>query len=225
VPIPRSFNRSGLDGKNIVSITRDTVVTGQLVNNYLYLLISGDENPTFYKIKIDKTGQETLADYTINPACAVGNSIYYNDTQESHFLYSLNTASDISSEVFEGNIWFPSVDGDYVYYLDLDNNYRLCRYSLSQNVIEVLTDDRVEFYNEAYGYIYYQTSGSTPQLKCMLTDGSDNTVVAEGVYNSINITSQYVYYKEYENDSSWYHIRLGSYYGEEFYAAANAVTD
>jgi hypothetical protein len=225
VRIPRSFNRSDLNGKNIESITRDTVVTGQLVNNYLYLLVSGDDEPSFYKIKIDKTGQETLASYIVNPACAVNGHIYYNGTQEDHFLYSLDTSNDSTSEILEGNIWYPSVDGNYVYYIDLDNNYRLCRYSMSENVTEVLGNDRVDYFNEAYGYIYYQTSGSNPQLKCMSADGSGDTVVADGVYNSINITSQYVYYREYENDTQWFHIRLGSNYGEEFYAAQNAVTD
>lgn len=45
-----SFNRCDLKGRKAVGITRDVVVTGQLVDNYLYLLTSGDEHPVFYKI-------------------------------------------------------------------------------------------------------------------------------------------------------------------------------
>lgn len=225
VQVPRSFNRCDLNGKNTASITRDTVVTGQLVNNYLYLLAAGDPNPSFSKIKIDKSDQRLLADYIINPACAVGDHIYYNGTQNDHFLYSLNTANDASREVFEGNIWYPSVDGDYVYYLDLDNNYRICRYSMSQNVIEVLTQDRVDCYNEGSGYIYYQTSGNNPQLICMMSDGSGKTVIADGVYTNINMTSNYVYYQEYGDEAALYHSRLGSSYGEEFSQARNAATE
>lgn len=223
VQVPRSFIRCDLDGENIASLTRDTVVTGQLVNNYLYLLVAGDPNPSFYKMKIDKSEQKVLADYIVNPACAVGDYIYYNGTQNDHFLYSLNTANDVSSEIFSGNIWFPVVDGDYVYYLDLDNNYRICRYSMSQNVIEVLTQDRVDYFNEGHGYIYYQTSGNDPKLVCMMSDGSGKTVIADGVYNNINMTSFYVYYQEYGDETTLYHSRLGSTYGEEFTAARTAA--
>jgi len=223
VSVPRSFNRCDLNGKNISSMTRDTVVTGQLVNNYLYLLVAGDSDPSFYKMKIDKSDQEVLADYIINPACAVGNYIYYNGTQNDHFLYSLDTSNDVSEEIFEGNIWFPVVDGDYVYYLDVENDYRICRYSMSQNVIEVLTEERVDYFNEGYGYIYYQTSGSNPRLVCMMSDGYGKTVIAEGVYNNINMTSNYVYYQEFGDESTLYHSRLGTAYGEEFSAARAAA--
>lgn len=222
VSAPRSFNRCDLNGKNIASLTRDTVVTGQLVNNYLYLLVAGNSDPSFYKMKIDKSDQKVLADYIINPACAVDGYIYYNGTQNNHFLYSLNTSNDVSDEVFEGNIWYPAVDGDYVYYLDVGNNYRICRYSMSQNVIEVLTEDRVDCFNEGYGYIYYQTSGNNPGLVCMMSDGSGKTVIADGIYTNINMTSGYVYYQEYGDETTLYHSRLGSTYGEEFTAARTA---
>lgn len=223
VSAPRSFNRCDLEGKNTASLTRDTVVTGQLVNNYLYLLVAGDADPSFYKIKIDKSDRTPLADYIINPACAVGNYIYYNGTRNDHFLYVLNTENDVSTELFEGNIWYPIVEGDYVYYLDVENNYRICRYSMSQNVIEVLTEDRADCYNEGYGYIYYQTAGSNPALVCMMSDGSGKTVVAEGIYTNINMTSGYVYYQEYGDETTLYHSRLGSGYGEEFTAAKTAA--
>jgi hypothetical protein len=223
VRVPRTFNRSDLDGKNIKSITRDTVVTGQLVNNYLYFLVTDDNGPSFYKIKIDKSDKEQLADYIVNPACASGNYIYYNGTENDHFLYSLNTLNDSSGEVFEGNIWYPVIDGNYIYYLDVGNGYKICRYSMYDSTFEVLSNDRTDMYNVGNGYIYYQTAGSNPQLKYMLTDGSNNTVLADGVYNNINMTSMYVYYQEYGDESTWYHTGYGATYWESFNAAAAAV--
>ena len=103
------------------------VVTGQLVDNYLYLLISGEENPVFRKIKIDKSDSKDLAKYEVNPACARDGIIYYNGTQSNHYLYSLNTANDSVTELWGGNVWYPVIDGDYIYYLDVENDYRLCR--------------------------------------------------------------------------------------------------
>lgn len=206
----KSFNRCNLKGKDVTGLTRDTVITAQLVDNYLYLLTTDDDGPHFSKMKIDKSETVNLADYEINPACAVNGTIYYNGTDSNHYLYGLDTANDSSYEVWKGNIWYPIVDGDYVYYLDVANNYRLCRYSFSQDVIEVLTNDRVDCFNVGSGYVYYQKSGDTPQLKCMYLDGSNAMVIAEGVYNNINMTSQYVYFQEYDDELSLFHAYIGS---------------
>ncbi len=221
----KSFNRSNLNGDNAIGLTRDVIVTAQLVDNYLYMLATSPESPTFYKMKIDKSQMTKLADYTINPACAVDGTIYYNGTQTDHYLYALNTGNDTVSEIWQGNIWYPVVEDEYVYYLDVANNYRLCRYNLSQDVIEVLTEDRVDCFNVDYGYIYYQKNGTSPQLKCMRTDGTDVLVLAEGNYTHINMTSQYVYFQKYGDDVSIYHSPLGSNAFSVFQAAKDAALE
>ncbi len=212
----RSLNRCNLNGQKAVGITRDVVVCGQLIDNYLYLLTAGNEHPVFYKIKIDKSEQVHLADYSINPACAYNGMIYYNGTQGDHALYRLNTANDVSETIWNGDLWYPVLNDDYIYYMDVSSNYRLCRYSLSQQTVEVLTNDRVDCFNVGSGYIYYQKNdAASPQLKCMHTDGSNVLVIAEGVYQNINMTSQYVYFQEFGDEKSLYHARLGNnQYGE-----------
>ncbi len=219
----KSFNRCNLSGKHATGLTRDIVVTGQLVDNYLYLLTSTSDGPAFYKIKIDNTDKTPLANYLVNPACAVNGRIYYNGTQSDHYLYALNTADDTSSEIWRGNIWYPIVEGDYVYYMDVANDYRLCRYSFSQDIIEVLTEDRADCFNVGSGYIYYQKNGASPQLKCMRTDGTEVKILAEGNYCNINMTSQYVYFQEFGDDISLYHSPLGSEGYSSFQGALEAV--
>ena len=223
VRMPHSFNRCTLKGTDTTSLTRDTVVSGQLVNDYLYLLTSVGGKISFYKMKTDKSDQTVLADYEVNPACARDGIIYYNGTQNDHYLYTLNTSNDVSTELWRGNIWYPVLDGDYVYYMDVDNNYRICRYSLSQNVVEVLTNDRADCFNIGNGYIYYQKNGSNPELICMRMDGSEPITVAEGTYTNINMTSRYVYFQEFSDPDSWYHSYLGSSYTELFFGAREAA--
>lgn len=215
----RSFDRCKLNGSSSASLTRDTVVSAQLVDNYLYLLTAPRTGPLFYKIRINKKDKVTLAEYNINPACAENGVIYYNNTQEDHYLYALNTKTEAASIVWRGNLWNPVKEGDYVYYMDVANNYRLCRYSLSQDVIEVLTHDRVDCFNVGGGYIYYQKNGADAQLKRMLTDGSNMAVIAEGNYTNINMTSQYVYFQPFGDETVMYHSPLGSGYYERFQAA------
>lgn len=205
------FYRCNLNGKKITTITEDVVVTGQLVDNHLYLLTAGNETPIFKKIKIDKSDETVLAKYQVNPACANNGTIYYNGTQNNHYLYALHTENDTVEELWAGNIWFPTYyNGDF-YYLDVANNYRLCRYIVSENIVEVLTNDRVDCFNIGSGYIYYQcNSKNAPALKMMSIDGKDATVLAEGIYTQIHLTSRYVYFRAYENESMFYHAPIGS---------------
>ena len=222
---PRSFNRCELDGTSITSLTRDTVVKAQLVDNYLYLMTTGEEGSLFYKMKTDKSDRVDLASYDINPASVQNGIIYYNGTQIDHYLYSLNTANDVSSEVWAGNLWYPIVEGDYVYYLDVENNYRICRYSFSQGAIEVLSNDRADCFNVGHGYIYYQKNDTEPQLICMRTDGSERRVVMDGTFTDINMTSKYVYFRDFWNENSMYHSPLGYNGAETFRKAIEAAAD
>lgn len=218
-----SFMRCKLDGSGGESLTRDMVTSGQLVDNYLYLMTIADTGQAFVKIKIDGSDNQLLANYQINPACAANGIIYYNGTRNDHYLYTLNTANDASSVLWQGNLWYPILEGDFVYYMDVANNYRLCRYSLSQNVIQVLTEDRVDCFNLGSGYIYYQKNGSVPQLICMRTDGTDPRVIAEGNYTNINMTSQFVYFQLFGEEGTMYHSYIGSSTCEAFSAAEAAV--
>ena len=220
----KTFNRCDLNGGNITGLLQDVVIDAQLVDNYLYMQVSQKGKLRFIKMKIDKSETVDLADYIINPACARDGVIYYNGTQEDHYLYALNTANDVASVVWRGNLWNPVLEDDFFYYLDVENDYRLCRYSLSRDTVEVLTNDRVDCFNVGSGYIYYQKNDSAaPQLRCMRTDGTGNTVIAEGIYTNICMSSQYVYFQEFGIDNACYHSWIGTADYSEFTAARDAA--
>ncbi len=221
----RSFERCKLNGSNSTSLIRDVVTVAQLVDNYLYLLSPAKSGPLFFKLKIDNSERVDLGNFSINPACAENGIIYYNGTDTNHYLYGLDTATDTPHEVWRGNLWYPIVEGDYVYYMDVANNYRLCRYSRSQNNIQILTQDRVDCFNVGSGYIYYQKNGADAQLKCMRTDGSDVKVIAQGNYTNISMTSRYVYFQEFGNDTVLYHSPLGTGFYETFQNALDAAEE
>ncbi len=206
----KSFNRCKRNGKNAQGMTRDVVISAQLVDNYIYMLIASDDGPVFSKMKIDKSDSAVLAQENINPACAENGMIYYNNNGDNHNLRCWNTTTDTSHDIWANNIWNPILYGDYVYYMDVENNYRLCRYHLINNEIEVLTEDRIDCFNVGNGYIYYQKNGEDAQLKCMQLNGSNPQVIADGNYTNINMTSYYVYFRDFENETVWYHTPIGS---------------
>lgn len=204
---PYGVYRSKLNGKKSVGLDRCHIINLRLCGNYLYYeKYDNKEAVSLEKIRIDKKEKQTVAPkMIINPNCYVDGKIYYNGDATDHYLYALDTATDVSGVVWEGNLWNPVVQDGYVYFMDVGNDYRLCRYSLTNDVVEVLTHERIDMFNVYENYIYYQVSSPTqPALKRMMTDGSSPELVQEGVFQNINITSQYVYFNAFGEPSPVY---------------------
>ncbi|HKM34602.1 MAG TPA: DUF5050 domain-containing protein [Lachnospiraceae bacterium] len=194
--------RSTLSGKDITCLKRCLVFNLQLVDNYLYYLTSGDQGTSFCKLKTDKSDEKILEKNGVNFACAQSDgTIYYNGDERNHYLYRFDTHSDSSSTIWKGNLWYPVYDNGYIYYLDVESDYRLSRYSLSEDVVEILTHDRIDCYNLAGGYIYYQkNSTEDPALKRMTLDGQNVETIMQGNYTNINVAGQYVYFTAFGSD-------------------------
>lgn len=194
--------RSKTDGKSSACLVRDACVTMQLVGDYIYYQRYNNNDFTkFYKLKTDKSENVLVSDEIINPAACNNGIIYYNGQGSDHYLYALDTRNDSVSTVYEGNLWYPVYKDDYIYYMDVGEDYSICRYSLTSGTVEILTHDRADSYNVGNTYIYYQKNDAdAPALMRMRLDGSEPEVVAEGNYCNINITSSYVYFNEFNNE-------------------------
>lgn len=218
--------RTSLDGKNSECLDRNAAVTMQLAGDYLYYQRYTNQDFTkFYKVKTDKSENVLVSDSIINPAACSNGIIYFNGTEKDHYLYALDTRTDTISTVFNGNLWYPAYYDGYIYYMDVSSNYRLCRYSLTDNTVEILTNDRVDIFNVGDTYIYYQRNSSTePALMRMHLDGSNPEIVAEGNYSDINLTSSYAYFHAFGEDVPVYHTPVnGAVNVTVFTAAMDAV--
>lgn len=214
--------RARKDGTDPTCLDRNAAVTMQLIGNYIYYQRYNSADFTqFYKIKTDKTDNVMVADAIINPGAVSNGIIYYNGQDTDHYLYALDTRTDTSSLVWEGDLWYPVYRDGYIYYMDVADNYKICRYSLSDGTAETLTQDRADSFNLSSSYIYYQKNDATaPALMRMRLDGSDPEVVADGNYSDINITSQYVYFHEFNNEVPVYHTPADSAVDVQIFTAA-----
>lgn len=221
----RGLYRLTHDGKNFSCVDRTDTSMLLLFGNDLYYENYDDETfSTLKRCGIDGKDKQSLSDYPLTAASVYNGQIYLNGTKDDHYLYTLNTATGELNLVLDHNMWDPIVDGDYVYFMDLESNYYLCRYSFSTNTVEILTKDRVDFYNLYGNMIYYQTAGKSPALMRMHTDGTEPEVVAEGAFSNINITSNYVYFNGFQEDVPVYKTpTFGGINVTTFDAAKNAA--
>lgn len=216
------------NGGRTTCLTRDTAMLTLLVDDYLYYQrFDSKEGITLNKLKTDKSKETVAADFNINPASIENGLIYFNGTGKDHYLYTLDTRTDTIETLWNANLWNPIAYGGYVYYMDVLNNYRLCRYSLSDGTIQVVTGDRIDCYNIYGNYVYYQKNDAeAPALKRITLDGQNEEVIREGNHENINITSNYVYFNEFEQPMPVYKTPAdGSVHVTTFDAAANAAAE
>jgi len=218
--------RSKIDGNDSFCLNKDPSGIVKLVGNYIYYQHYDNENGmTLHKISIDKKEEEEIANYIINPSSYGIGYIFFNGIENDHHLYQLNVNSNLITSIWDGDLWNPTYHDGYIYYMDISSNYKLCRYSLQNKMVEVLTNDRLDFFNIYEDIIYYQKSSTTsPALKRMNLDGTNPEIVDEGNFQNINITSRYVYYNAYDIPVPVYKtVTYGPINIETFGAAADAI--
>lgn len=218
--------RSTKKGTKVTCLTSDTSLTMNLIGSNIYYQagtgtgvglkrvdIRGDEDP----VVIEDT-------FVLNPACALDGKIYYGGTMNDHYLYSFDCASETASALWDGDVWNPVWQDGYFYYMDISDNYKICRYSPSTQSVDILTHDRADNFNVGHGYVFYSVSvGDMPGLYRMRLDGSDRQLLAAGYVRDINITSSYVYFRYFEADTPVYCLPTMGGSVSEFTPAAQAA--
>lgn len=191
--------RAPKKGGAATCIDNSPVAALNLVGNYLYYQhYDVPTNTTFYRSRVDKKERGQITDSLINPACAENGIIYYNGIESDHYLYSYNTATGVSSLIWDYDVWNPIYQNGSFFYMDIHNDYALCRYDLNTQTAVTLSSDRIDHFNVLNGVIFYQISSEdSPALMRMNTDGSHVELVANGIYENINLTSQYAFFSEY----------------------------
>lgn len=193
------------DGKGEVFILDEApAMYASLVGNYLYYLHYDTETATtFYRVKNDGTEMEQISSQPHYPCATNSQYIYYNGISGDHNIYQYDTVTGSRSVLYTGNCWMPVIDGDYVYFLDLDNNYALAKVDLSNNEKTIICNDFVECFNLYNGTIYFQRGGNSPALCKINTDGSQYTVIKDGAYNSLNIAGGILYFVEFSSEKMY----------------------
>ena len=213
-------------GTKVKCLTSDDSLIMNLIGNTLYYQAGTGTGVGLKKVDIRGDEEEQVIEdsFVLNPACAVDGRIYYGGTQKDHYLYAYDPVSDTASAIWDGDVWNPVYEGGYFYYMDISDDYKICRYSPMNQTVEILSHDRADNFNVGYGMIYYCVSvGDAPGLYRMRLDGSGKEPVALGYFCDINMTSTYTYYRTFKTDTPIYCVPTAGGSAFEFTAARDAA--
>lgn len=197
----KGLYRTDLSGKNKVCLYSGSVGTAQLINNRIFFQnYSNDYGFHLYSIDIDGKNQKEVLKEAVNPTGYFDNALYFSNYNDNHNVSKMNPDSFEKETFYEGNCYFPTIQENYLYFIDVDNNYSLAKVDLTTNEKITLTTERLDTYNLYHDTIFYQVSDNErPCLKRMKTDGSGIEVIQNGVFHDINITENYTYFTAYNS--------------------------
>lgn len=191
-----------------------------LVGNNLYYLHYDKKNATsFYTVGIDGKNLKMVSDEYMFTCNAIGSYIYYNDMAYDGSIYRYDTSSDSYTVLYEANTYKPIViSEENTYYLDVDHDNRLMHINLDSPNPVVVTEDSIDLYNVYGSYIYYVAYTKNGSSLCRIkNDGSEFEVIAEGAYNTISATSNYIYVTEYGTNKMYRFPTTGTAELEEYH--------
>ena len=199
------------NGKNQVILDSDPCMCACLVGDFIYYLHYDKKNSTdVYRIGIDGENREKVSSGTSLTCSAYDNVLYYNGTQTDHNLYSINAHTGSLAMIYEGNAWQPTYSNGYLYFLNLTDDYTLCRIDLGTYEAVTLIDESVQDFNIHGNTIYYQTMKGDVGLYSYDINTGDSALIYEGNCCDICVTSAYLYFRTYEVEDVYYMTPVNS---------------
>lgn len=203
----RGIFRVDANGRKCVTLAQATSDSCMLLGNRIYYTVfeanerdDGNARISIHSVTINGTNEEEdmLGHYKLG-ATYEGNIIFggYDD----HNLYSYNPQSGTTNLLLEGTVYLPIYQDGLIYYLDITDNYKIKAYDVSAHTTSTIVSERVDTYNMYGDYIYYQNVNPDEYaLKRINLSSGQVEVVRYGVYRDLNVTHNYLYFREFGND-------------------------
>ena len=205
--------RTNLKGGSISSLYKEPTQAACLYgNNVYYQHYDQEKGLQLYAAKIDGSEDKKLLEEPCSPFAISNNTIYYAGYNGNHAIHTLNINGTGDSILYDGNCTNVTLNGEYIYFMDMNDDYALKRIPVSGGTPEALVSERLATYNVS-------EDGNT--VYCQIDNGTDNglysldinskslQLIASGNYNYLNLTSNYLFYEEFDQ-SKLYILDLAS---------------
>ncbi|MBR3308181.1 MAG: DUF5050 domain-containing protein [Lachnospiraceae bacterium] len=219
-------------GKRNILLNRCTTDSLLLLGNNLYYTDFGEdekkpENAVVRVSEVSKEGESEgfIIDDHVRLAAAYNGEIYYAAMTGNHHLFAYNPLTGQSRQLGDFNMYEPVVQGNVVYFLDLDDDMHLKSWFIGDSTTTLISDERIETFNLYGDTIYYQTTADSGYyFKKIRVDGTGETTLKDGVVSNIQVTSEGVYFTDFNSELPLYRIAAGGSSIMVFQEAADAVS-
>lgn len=191
--------RTNLKGTKAKALYDSVAGVINLYGNELYYQhYSNEDGLSFYKVGIDGKNNTRVNKDGTYPASIYNNVLYYTNTTGNHGIYTHDLRYNTDAIYLDANAYMVDMQGDYIYYIDLDQKYSLVRVNTTTGIQELLVDGRdgkCISYNIYGNTLFYHVEGDTPALYRMSVDGNNRQFIKYGNITNISCTSQYTFFQ------------------------------
>lgn len=214
------------NGSDLKAYTADPSAYLTLKGNYLYLQkYNVDYGLCLYRYKIDRKEERLLIKDDVIPVKAEGDYMYFAGNSKDFNIHSLDLLSYTSHPVIEGSYLYPIYFGDYIYYINKNDNNKLYRMNKSGTKPEKLVNQYCSTYNitNSGKYVYYQAVNKKAKgIYRLNLDTMKDELMLSGEYKQINITKDYVFFQDMDGANTYFAVADGDPLVNRFQAPTSA---
>ena len=194
--------------KDFVCLDKCTSGILNLIGSTLYYEHYDNTNGMqLYHTDLEGKDKGLAVDEIINPACVINGDIYYSE-QDSQKLKVYRPGDSEGRVYMDYAMYNPVVDGSDLYFMNMNDDYCLYRYSMATGDLTKITNERIDTFN-VYGSVIFYQRNHDPALIRVNTDGSNPVIVASGVFENINCTSTYTFFSPFKEDQLYVTYTFG----------------
>lgn len=208
----QAFKNNGIyrinqNGTNLKNITGAPSTYLTLKGNQLFFQkYNIDTNFNLFRYQIDGTGERNLVEDAVIPFAISDKELLFTGSSDDPKIYVLNLQSYTIHTKYKGSYLYPTVVDDYIYYINIEDNYKIYRMNLDGSNPTKLVNKRCSTYNitNTGKFLYYQVdNGKSNGIYRMNLTTLDSVSLQKGDYKQINVTEQYVFFKDYDNTNTY----------------------
>lgn len=199
-----------VNGRSGMNVYDKTICNSLVLNGpkLYYQHYDASEGLTLYEIDVNSEDKRKVSDKEVFCSTPVNGKLMTFNPEIGYYLSLFNPETN-QYELFDQDTRAYNIitDNGYVYYMDIDDSYRVYRMSLSDHSKTKIVDCKVDLFNVCGDYVYYQKSDpEAPAIMRTRIDGSSTEIIDSGNFTNINCTSEYTYYYSFGDVSSIYRV-------------------
>ena len=206
------FNNSGVyrirqNGTDLKAFTGNPGAYLILKGNNIYFQRYDVEIGLYlHRYQIDGKKERLLVKDSVVPAAVIDNTIYYTGFSEDRDIKAMDLSSFTEHTTFSGLYAYPIFMGEYIYYIDIADGYKIYRMKQNGSYPTLLVDEQCSTYNitNSGKYLYYQVDNTKNNRICRINlETMKSETILEGNYKQINVTENYVFFKDFDDTKTF----------------------